>query len=198
MYRKEIGRIPGSRKRHQRPVIYLEVPTSSSVLTAEARNSSPTRLPLPRDFYSSHKTRRRDIERVANQEQGAKRRRLQVPFELADIGARQTGPERRPVLGKCYCSPNYIQSSVTYWTSASRDQFARPNTCVMLTGLREWCDESRGAVCLKIAVVAPVNIRQHSKQGLASVQCVKGEYAIRINVNWYVEQQVTANPQCKA
>jgi hypothetical protein len=58
--------------------------------------------------------RRRDPERVADQEERIQRRRLQIALELADIRARDPGPEREPLLGESACrGPYYLQSQST-------------------------------------------------------------------------------------
>ena len=65
--------------------------------TDPADLSSP-RLPLPRGIYPPDKVRGRDIQRVADPEQGIDGRRLKVPLELTDVGARQIGAERELFL----------------------------------------------------------------------------------------------------
>ena len=47
----------------------------------------PTRLSLPRGIDPTDHIGGRDIEGIADQEQGGHRRRLQVPLELTDVGA---------------------------------------------------------------------------------------------------------------
>ena len=61
---------------------------------------SSTRLSRSRGIHTPDNVRRRDIKRVTNQEQRVESRRLQIPFELTDVGARQTGPERKLFLGQ--------------------------------------------------------------------------------------------------
>jgi hypothetical protein len=57
-------------------------------------------LPLPRGFHPLDQVCGRDIKRVADPEQRVEGRRPQVPFELADVNARHTGPERKLSLGQ--------------------------------------------------------------------------------------------------
>jgi hypothetical protein len=75
--------------------------------------ASWTRLPLPRGIDPPDQVRRPDVERVADPEQGVDRRRLQVSFELADVGAREAGPERVRFLGDSLTFPRFSEIPVS-------------------------------------------------------------------------------------
>jgi len=82
-------RRPDGPRRRLFDIASLQGPARGDAPIVRLKPGEPlrARLPLPRGIDASDHVRGPDAERVTDQKQGGHRRRLQAPFEVADVRA---------------------------------------------------------------------------------------------------------------